>query len=161
MDLDTLLQQAMELEKAQAMIYKGLEKKFSLKNEISQFWAEMAKDEEDHCGFITKMRDKLEPDQLSITVERDLCDLVRNGLDELRPSRLNEVFDLDDACNLAHEVENYETEAVLKFIESRFKNDSHRLEISNLILAHLNKLSDFSEQFSSAAERKSIKADIH
>ena len=48
MNLDALLKQAMELEKTQAMLYKGLEKKFSFSGEISQFWSEMAKDEKGH-----------------------------------------------------------------------------------------------------------------
>ena len=44
MNLDALLKQAMELEKSQAAIYKGLEKKFYFSKEISQFWAGMAEE---------------------------------------------------------------------------------------------------------------------
>ena len=157
MNLDALLSQAMVLEKSQAAIYKGLEKKFYFSKEISQFWAGMAEDERGHYESIVKMHSQLKHDQLSAEVSNDLYNMVCKGLRELKSSRLKEVFDLDDACNLANEVEDYETKPVFEFVHTEFMRDS-RLEISNIILAHLDKLASFLDRFGLSSERKRIKA---
>lgn len=158
MNLEALLKQAMELEKAQAMMYEGLEKKFSFSKEISQFWTSMAEDEKGHYENIVKMHSQLKPDQLSIEIGDDLYNMVCEGLRELKPSRLKDVLDLDDACNLANEVEDYETGPIFEFIHTKFMRDS-RLEIANIIIIHLDKLASFSDKFGSSNERKLIKVN--
>jgi len=158
MNLDALLKKAMELEKTQAMLYKGLERKFSFSKEISQFWSEMSEDEKSHYERIVKMHNQFGPDQLSAEVSDDLYDVVCKGLRELKLSRLEDIFDLHDACEFAAEVENYETVAVFEFVHTRFKYDPYRLEILNRILIHLDKLAGFSDRFSSVEERRNIKA---
>lgn len=70
---------------------------------------------------------------------------------------LEKIFDLHDACELAAEVEDYETVAVFEFVHSKFKHDPYRLEISNTIFAHLDKLAGFSDKFKSVDERRRIK----
>ena len=158
MNLDALLKQAMELEKTQAMLYKGLEKKFSFSKEISQFWAEMAEDEKGHYERIINMCNHFSPEQLSVEVDNNLYNAVCKGLRELKLSRLEYVSNLYDAYELATEVESYETVAVFEFVHSRFKYDPKRLVISNEIFAHLEKLADFSDKFKSVDEKRRIKA---
>ena len=158
MNLEALLKQAMELEKVQAMLYQGLEKKFSFSKEISQFWSEMAEDEKGHYDSIVKMFDQFGPDQLSVEVDNNLYNTVCKGLSELKFSRLENIFDLHDACKLAAEVEDNETIAVFEFVHDRFKDDSRRLEVSEGILAHMDKLASFSDKFKSVDERRRIKA---
>jgi len=157
MNLKDLLRNSMELEKIQASIYKGLEAKFSFSKEISQFWSSMAEDEKDHYRRITKMYNQLSPEKLSTEVSDELYDNVCKGLRKLNPARLEDVFNLDDACKLASEVEDYETEAVFNFVHSRFMRE-RREEVSTLILAHLDKLSGFSDKLGSQKERQIIKA---
>lgn len=159
MNLDALLKQAMELEKTQAMLYDGLKKKFSFSKEISQFWSEMAEDEKGHYERIVNMYNQFGAEQLSVEVDSNLYDKVCKGLSELNLSRLEKIFDLYDACELAHEVEYYETVAIFEFVHSRFQYDPHRLEeILNRILTHLDKLAGFSDKFKSIDERRRIKA---
>ena len=158
MDLKRLLEKARELEKIQAMLYKGLADKFPSLGEISQFWSGMAEDEKGHYERIVKMYDELKTEQLSAEIDSNLYDFVCKGLNELKPSLLNRIADLHDAFELAHEVENYETQAVFKFVHVRFRNDPHELDVCKSMLAHLDKLSSFSDRFSSAGERKRIKA---
>jgi hypothetical protein len=158
MNLEALLKQTMELEKAQAMLYEGLEKKFSFSKEISQFWFEMAEDEKGHYDSAAKMFNEFSPDQLSVEVDNNLYNTVCKGLSELKFSRLKDVVDLHDACKLASEIEDYETIAVFEFVHDRFKHDSRRLEISEGILAHLGKLGSFSDKFKSVDEKWRIKA---
>ncbi|MDO8536311.1 MAG: ferritin family protein, partial [Candidatus Omnitrophota bacterium] len=76
MNLDALLKQAMEPEKAQAPLYKGLEKKFYFFKEISQFWADMAEDEKGHYENIVKMHSQLKLGQLFVEVSDDLYNMV-------------------------------------------------------------------------------------
>lgn len=158
MNLEALLKQAMDLEKVQAMLYQGLEKKFYFSKEISQFWSGMAEDEKGHYDSILKMFNQFSPDQLSVEVDNNLYNAICKGLSELKFSRLKDVFDLHDACKLAAEVEDYETVAVFEFIHTRFKDDSRRLKVSEGILAHMNKLASFSDKFKSVDERRRIRA---
>lgn len=158
MNLKFILERSMELEKKQAEIYEGLVKKFSSYKEISEFWADMAKDEKGHYERIVELIERLGPEQLSVEVSDDLYGKVCRGLRELRSERLKDIFDLDDACKLANEVEDYETQAVFEFIQARFKHDVYRLEVTGIILAHLDKLASFSERCGSTDKRKLIKA---
>ena len=157
MNIEGLLKQTMKLEKMQVMLYKGLAKKFSSSGEISQFWFGMSEDEKGHYERVVRMLNEFKAEQLSVEIDSNLYNAVCKGLNELKPLLLDRIFDLHDAFELAHEVENYETEAVFKFVHARFKNDPHELDICNSILAHLEKLSSFSDRFSSADERKRIK----
>jgi rubrerythrin len=157
MSLESLLKQAMELEKMQAKLYEGLAKKFYFSEEISRFWSDMAEDEKDHYERIVKMHNELAAEQLSAEIDSDLYDAVCKGLSELKLSRLEKIFDLHDACELAAEVETYETEAVFKFVHARFKNDSRHLEVCGSILAHLDKLAKFSDRCGSIDEKRRIK----
>lgn len=159
MNLKELLKCAMELEKTQAEIYKGLMKKFSFSEEISELWASMAEDEKGHYELIAEIYKKLDSELLLLEADKDLCDKVSNGLNVLNLERLNDVLDLNDACNLAHEVENYETDAVFKFAQTKFKHGLNRLELASMIFAHLDKLCSFSERFGSAEEKKKIKVN--
>ena len=158
MNLEALLKQTMELEKTQAILYEGLEKKFSFSKEISQFWSEMAEDEKGHYDSVVKMFNQFSSDQLSVEVDNNLYETVCKGLSELKHSRLEKIFDLHDACKLAAEIEDYETIAVFEFVHDRFKHDSRRLEVSEGMLAHLEKLGSFSDKFKSVDERRRIKA---
>ncbi len=158
MNLEVLLKQTMELEKTQAMLYKGLEKKFYFSREISQFWSGMAEDEKGHYDSIVKMFNQFASNQLSTEVDNNLYNTVCKGLNELKPSRLEDVLDLHDACKLAAEVEDYETVAVFEFVRVRFKQDSRRLKVSEEMLAHMDKLASFSDKFKSVDERRRIKA---
>ena len=158
MNLESLLKQAMELEKVQAMLYKGLEKKFSFSKEISQFWSEMARDEKGHYERMVKMHNQFSPAQLSVEVGDDVYSKVCKGLRELRLSRLEDVVDLYDACEFAAEIEDYETIAVLEFIKARFEHDPYRLEAFNIMRVHMDKLASFSDKFKSLDERRKIKA---
>lgn len=155
MKLGELLKHAMELEKVHAKLYEGLAKKFSFSREICEFWSGMAEDEKEHYEHIKEMYSQLGSDHFSEEVSSDLSDLVCKGLSEFKLACLDNVFDLNDACELAHDVENYETVAVLKFVHPMLKHN--RADISNIILAHLDKLSGFSGRFGSG-ERKRIKA---
>ena len=158
MNLEAFLKQTMELEKAQAMLYKGLENKFSFSKEISQFWSEMMEDEKGHYDSIAKMCNQFSQKELSVEVDNNLYNTVCKGLNELKLSRLEEVLDLHDACELAAEVENNEAVAVFEFVHARFKHDSSRLKVSEGMLAHMEKLASFSDKFKSVDERRRIKA---
>jgi len=158
MNLEALLKQAREMEKTQAMLYKGLEKKFSFSKEKSQFLSEMARDESGHYERMIKMYNQFRPEQLSVEVDDALYNKVCKGLRELKLSRLGDVIDLYDACEFAAEVENYETVAVLEFIQARFEHDPYRLEAFNIMRIHLDKLASFSDKFKSLDERRKIKA---
>jgi len=154
MNLGNLLNKAMELEKLQRILYEGLEKKFSFSKEISTFWREMAEDEKKHYANIKKLRGQASPAQLSMEVDDELQHLVCKGLNELMPKCLAKVFTLDDAYNLASQIESYETGPVFRFLSAMFKSDtSYGLEI----LPHLDKLAVFPDKFGSANERKIIR----
>ena len=158
MNLEALLKQAMELEKTQSMLYKGLEKKFSFSKEISQFWSEMARDESGHYEHMIKMYNQFTLEQLSVEVDDALYNKVCKGLIELKLSRLEDVVDLYDACEFAAEIEDYETIAVLEFIKARFEHDPYRLEAFNIMRVHMDKLAGFSDKFKSLDDRRKIKA---
>jgi rubrerythrin len=129
---------AIAFEKKAEEFYRELAKKFSAHPAVSSFWRGMMEDEMNHSRTLQEMRDSLTPEQLkspgddSATIQDEELASVSAIYD------LAKVKNLDEACEMAGDIES-------DFMISVLEN-------------HVSKLREFSESFDSEKKR-SISAD--
>jgi rubrerythrin len=118
-----LIELAIAAEKAAEELYRGLEAKFAHYEDVADFWGEYAGEEVMHATWLEQLRDSLAPKRLSAPADPDVMEDARRALQIPVKRRLQDVHDLEDAYQLAHELENSETNAVFGFLISNFAED--------------------------------------
>lgn len=152
----TLFELVIELEKAAADFYRGLAKNFSHVPKVSEFWREMQMEELRHVEIATNIRDSLTPSQLPDPADPSLLRKVRETLRLLDKDKVNFVRTLDDAYQMAHQLETSEAGMVLGLLKIRFTDFDKHKRFAVLETRHTDKLTDFSQTFGDAGWRKSI-----
>lgn len=152
----TLFELVIELEKAAADFYRGLAEKFSHVPKVSEFFIGMLMDEIQHVQVATNIRGSLTPSQLHDPAEPLLLRKVRETLRCLDEDKLNSVRTLDDAYQMAHQLESSEIDTILKLLMSRFGDFDAEKRFAVLDIRHADKLTEFFQASGSAEWRKSI-----
>ncbi len=140
--------------------YRGLAEKFTTTPNAKAFWQQMADDEAAHAKRLIDLRDALSPDQLTASADiQSYLDLERAMA--VSPSEtLKQVRNLQEAYELATELETGEFNAAFKFLVENFLWEGD--EPLSLILAklelHIGKLTSFINRFGSLDRRLQIEA---
>ena len=153
-----LFELAVATERIMQDYYQGLGKKFSNFSKVSNFWQDMASDENQHVTALKKMRDSLSDNLLLSEADPSVAQQSHAFLEKFPPKdTLNSVKTLDDAYEFAHDMESSEANAVFKFLTAKFIKPEKRMKIViAMIENHIAKIMDFSDTFGNAEWRKSI-----
>ena len=150
-------EQALEIEQKSADIYAKLSKLFSHVPEVSAFWDELAKDEKQHRDTLKEIYDSLTNEQLFSFLNEDIMQKVNEIQNILNKDLISLIKNLNDAYELAHELEYFEVEAVFKFLANKVITSEER---KNFILLEINdhqqKLMVFSNKFGDATSRRRV-----
>lgn len=111
---------AIESEERARGIYDVLRDRFAHVPEATELWGLLMQDEEQHLRQLERMRDALTPEQL--VEPADEVSLARARAVNASPveKRLAAVRTLDDAYELAHEIEHAEVNRVFAALASQF-----------------------------------------
>lgn len=155
-----LLELAIAAEKAAEELYRGMETKFAHHEDVADFWREYADEEVMHAAWLERLRDSLTPERLSAPADPGVMEEAHQALQVPVKRRMQDVHDLDDAYQLAHELENSETNAVFGFLIDNFAEDKKaQVFLRSQLQDHIGKLAiNFPIQFRQASVRKQIKA---
>ncbi len=153
-----LFKLAITAEKIMQDYYEGLANKFSNLSKVSNFWQDMANDESHHGAALESMCKSLSDTVLFSEAEFAILQKCRAYLKRVSvKDMLSSVKTLDDAYELAHELESSEANIVFKFLTAKFIKPEKRMKITiAMIENHINKIMDFSEKFGNAKWRKTI-----
>jgi rubrerythrin len=153
-----LIELAIAAEKAAEELYRGLEAKFAHHEDVANFWGKYASEEVMHTEWLERLRDSLASERLSASADPDVMEDAHRALQIPVKRRLQDVHNLEDAYQLAHELENSETNAVFGFLISNFAEDkkTHTFLRSQL-QDHISKLA-FNFPIQPDAVRIQIKA---
>ena len=145
-------------EKTAALFYHQLAFRFAHLPEVAAFFTSMEKEEGEHERAVNSLYASLSPSELNEAPPKELCESV------LTVSRLIEhilsvdVKNLDDAYELAHQLEFSEVNSVLKLllthIMPRNKKSSFKLDTVD---DHQHGLLEFETRFGDRAWRKEQK----
>lgn len=118
-----LFHRAVALEKAAEDFYHHLAAMFAGEPDLARFWRRIADEERGHAAFLERMRGKLAPEVLSMPADMRMLDLAQKGLEHSVVNLTDTIKNLDDAYQLAIELESAETNAVFDFILTNFPVD--------------------------------------
>ncbi len=152
-----LFELAIEIEYKAAHIYERLSKLFSHVQGLSDFWDELVKDEKRHATTLQDVKKLLTPQQLLTHSDKKMWDNIASIQRLLSKDLVGAIKTLDDAYELAHELEFSEVNAIFKFLAAGFiPSDERKKHVVSEIKQHQQKLLDFSRNFGDRNWRKGI-----
>ncbi len=155
--MDTVFAGAIEIEYKVADIYGQFSRLFSHVQELSAFWQGLADDEVRHATALRATRESLAPDHLLMPCDKDLWDNVMRIQRMLNKDVVGAINTVDDAYELAHDLEFSEVNVIFKFLAAEFvPSDERKQFVSSEITRHQRKLLDFGLNFGGKAWRKGI-----
>lgn len=152
-------QAAISCEKLAAAVYRGFMKKFAHVPEIKEFWNDLVKDEVKHAKGLEEVFESLTDEQRSEPADSRLIRELRRILALRSEDVAGPVETLDDAFNIANELEDSEVNAAFRSLTKEFiPKEEYRKALLDTLEVHLARLTYFSENYGDSAWRKSIKA---
>ncbi len=155
--VDDLFKRAIEIERKASDIYKELANLFSHIPKVTAFWNDLFKDEIDHMQTLQNIYKSLKQEQLLSISDEKIWDDVIKIENILNKDLIGAIKNLDDAYELAHELEFSEVNAIFQFLAKKFVPFEERSKfVVSHIKDHQQKLLDFSHNFGDRAWRINI-----
>ena len=155
-----MLTVAIELEAGARRFYEGLAEMFAHIDEVAAFWRLFAADEAMHGSHLAKLRASLNVARLSEPANAEIMRAARKLLTPTAEEQLAEVRNLDDAYEIAHDLETSETNTIFRFMISEFSQDRR---IVTALMRHLDEhverlMTGLPARFATRAARAEVKA---
>ncbi len=155
-----LFEYAIALEQAAESLYRQLEKMFADYPEVALFWKHYADEENGHASYLERIRTGVDAERLSQQADADMLQKVQYCLEKASPTRLTNINTLEDAHQLATELENSETNAIFEFMILNFSTDelakSHSF-LRTQLSTHIARLeNDFPNPYKSRPARQNV-----
>jgi rubrerythrin len=140
----TLIELAIKTEKALQDLYASLVQRYSHWPPVADFWRKMGQDEDAHARGLEKIRDSLTPEQLQAPVDSVVLEQAKRNASLSVEDKLNSISILEDAYQLAHDLEHSEINTVFEFITAEFISlDVQREFVAAQLKKHVARLGDF------------------
>ena len=155
--IEAIFARAIGFEYKAADIFKEFSKLFSHIQEISSFWQELAEDEIQHAETLQNIRKSLTSEQLLSPCDKEISMKVDITQCMLTAVSIASIRNLDDAYELAHELEFSEVNTIFKLMTTEFIHSQERRQfIVSQISEHQQKLVDFTHNFGDRDWRKEV-----
>jgi rubrerythrin len=122
--IDELFDVAIEAERTAARLYRALAGLFKEQPSVAAFWARYAAAEDQHAAWLIKTREGLSDARRRAPADPEIVE----NLDRVQRLRVDDLIaemrTLDDAYQLASDLENSETNAIFGFIVDNFAEDA-------------------------------------
>ena len=157
--IEAIFERAIENERKAADIYKQFSKLFSNNEEVSAFWRQLRKDEIHHANMLQDVRKSLTVEQSRSSCDKELLEKVKRIQYILRNVVIESIHSLNDAYELAHELESSEVNTIFKLLATEFgpSEEWEQIVVSE-INTHLQRLMDFGGDFGDREWRKGVYA---
>lgn len=155
--IEAIFERAVEIEYKAAGIYRDFSQVFSHIPEVSAFWRGLSEDEMQHANMLQDVRKSLTVEQLLSPCDKEISEKVARVQRMLSEDLAASIKNLDDAHELAHELESSEVNAIFEFLTIEFVPSEEQTRfVVSVITQHLLKLVDFSRNFGDRDWRKEI-----
>lgn len=151
---------AIAAERAAEALYRGLQAKFAHHPDVAEFWRAYAEEEVMHADWLGRVRDSLDEERLVATADAQMLQHAHRALERSVEETLAQIEDLEQAYQLAHELEDAETNAIFEFLITNFADEKKTaVFLRSQLKDHVGKLMiDFPIQFPHGEGRRVIKA---
>lgn len=155
--LSDILSKAINIEKTAEEMYKNFAELFSDFKEISDFWNGMSNDELNHAKWLSKIKESLSEQELISVPENNSSIITDNINILLSKNSAKKINNLDDAYELAHELEYSEVNNLFRLLMNNYLASEERKKfIFSEIKEHLEKIMNFPKYFGDKKLRKKI-----
>jgi hypothetical protein len=151
---------AIQTEWTTEALYRGFSEKFSDYPKISEFWKHYASEEQGHARWLQNLTRHFAPERFDAPADPDLLRHARRLQEFDLQDQLSKIKNLQDAFELANELEHAETNAIFEFLIAYFSDDPNTSGFLRTQLRdHVSKLViDFPEEYRQGAVRRAVLA---
>ncbi len=155
-----LFQLAIALEHSAEAFYCGLTIKFAHETEIAAFWEKFEREESGHARWLEKLVDRLSEDRLRGKAPAELLASARRLLQTSPETLLAEISNLEEAYQVAIEMENSETNLIFDTLITDFAVSSQAVQFLKVQLKEhaVRIVRAFPSRFDTTAARLAVKA---
>jgi rubrerythrin len=137
----TLFELALEMEKAAEALYRDFEAGFAHQQQAADFWRVYAVEEAGHARWLERFRNKLSAEQLSAPADSQMLQNAHQALYLYEQNTSRQVNSLDDAYQMASELESGEINVVFEFLVTHSPEDKEtQTFLRDQLKIHVNKL---------------------
>jgi hypothetical protein len=155
--IEHLFEYMIEIEYKAAHFYETLSKLFSHVPGLTVFWQGLVEDEIRHATVLQEIGKLLTPEKHLSRSDKKIWDDVARIQRKLSKDLIGAINTLDDAYELAHDLEFSEVNAVFIFLAAEcVPSDERKRFVRHEIEQHQKKLLDFSHKFGGRDWRKGI-----
>jgi hypothetical protein len=122
-----LLVLAAQAERQAETLYDAIGKMFMQQPEVARFWTHYADEEAGHARWMNNLRARLSAEQLARPVDPQVFSRAIRLLDTNLEELISGINDLQDAWDLANEMEHGETNIIFEFLINNFSGDPQTL----------------------------------
>ncbi len=155
-----LFDYAIRMEESAEVFYRQLGDMFRSYPAVADFWLGYADEEHEHAAVLRQTRETLSAEELAQPARADLLRDVHRCFELASAKTLQKIRDLEDAYQLAIELESSETNAVFEFLILNFST-RRLVESENFLKAqlrsHVARLEQgFPAEYRSRIKRRSV-----
>jgi len=157
--VDELFDMAIRAEKTAEEVYRCFQARFAPHSDVARFWRNYATAEVGHAQALKRIRGDLNSEQLAAPADAETAAAAHRLLLFPVEKALRGVETLEDAYQLANEIESGETNVVFEFLITHFASDAQAQSlIRSQLRDHVAKISiGFPARFKGSASRMAIK----
>lgn len=119
-----LVELAIQSERLAEALYKRFGARFRNHPEVEQFWVRYAAEEDGHARWLEKLRERAAPEKMRQPASPSVLDEARRAISISVDSLVWSIRTLQDAYEIASELEHSEMNSVFEFLISYFTEDS-------------------------------------
>ncbi len=158
-NVSDLFEFAIGIELSSGELYSVLTKKFAHVEGVASVFEALAKDEGKHAAELVKIRNSLAEPQLQEVVAREYALKIKYLGQFTSLIKAAAVRNLDDAYELAHDLENSEVNRVFQMLATKYVPAERRKQfVASEFSQHTARLREISKQFSDRTSRRSVEA---
>lgn len=155
--IEEAFKSAMEFECKAKEIYSHFVDLFSHLPEIAAFWEGLASEEETHEAMLQNICHSLTEEQTSSPADKNIMRKIVETQEVIRKIHIDSICNLDDAYELAHELEFSEVNSIFQLLATKYVTVEKRANfLESVIEKHQSKLLHFDEIYGDKEWRKSI-----
>ncbi len=155
-----LIELAIRLENANEALYQGFAMKFAAYPAVAAFWRRYAAEEIGHARWLERLRKASASEHLAMETDPIMLRTAIKLSEFPVDNALKNIKHLEDAYELALEVENSETNAIFEFLFVNYYADTEAVTfLRSQLREHVARLMDgFPAEYQNREVRRGIKA---
>jgi rubrerythrin len=155
-----LIEYAIAAEHYARELYREFARLFAADPRVAAFWQRYSAEEMGHARWLEQLLKKLPPETSDAPADIDKLEAARHMIKAPLANALATVKTLEDAYQLAHELESSEMNTLFEFLLFTFADDPQAAQFArDQLRDHVARLSErFPEHYAGAANRRALLA---